>query len=112
MAEGSDETLEIEALAYNLLYLLSNPEYSVRDYALYTVQKILPKFPERIFRYAEEWLVKQITQSKEELISRSILNTLRSFVRQAKIAGDTSSLSSKLIPLLNSDPNSEDDFFG
>ena len=47
------QPLEVNSLTYNIVYLLKNEEFSVRDYAQHAFTHILPSLDEKVFRLCE-----------------------------------------------------------
>ncbi len=94
-------------LYYCTLSLLNHQEYSVRDYALHAVSKLLPHTDERLFKLSETFLFQNLKIARDEMIMRSYLMALRSIVVHSQTFNFKCS-AQDLVPLLNEE---HEDFF-
>lgn len=92
---------------YCTLSLLSHQEYSVRDYALHAVSKLLPYTDERLFKLSETFLFQNLKIARDEMIMRNYLMALRALVVQSQTLNFKCS-TQDLVPLLNEE---HEDFF-
>jgi hypothetical protein len=89
------------------LALLLHQEFSVREYSLHALTKMLPSFDEKLFKKTESFLIQNLKQIKDEMTMKTILLALRHLVVQSEHV--TFMCASKdLKPLIN---ETHEDFF-
>jgi hypothetical protein len=97
----------ITVLLYCILALLLHQEFSVREYSLHALTKMLPSFDEKLFKKTESFLIQNLKQIKDEMTMKTILLALRHLVVQSEHV--TFLCASKdLKPLIN---ETHEDFF-
>lgn len=109
--ELTDE-LETSLLTYCTIHLLTCDEFSVRDYTLHALSKLVPSLGPKVFNLCEKQLINFIRNSQDEMILKSVLQALKLLIEQAKSNPDTlgGTLSQALTGLLTNDGSSEDFF--
>lgn len=100
----------MSALLFNMLNLVRNDEFSVRDYAQHSVSKLVEHIPATVFIACENWLLTQIRINNSELVIKSLLNTYKVFINFAHNCPVKGSIAGDLYPLLKAEKN-EEDFF-
>lgn len=108
------EPIELQAISYCMLHLLSNEEFSVRDFASHYVKtvllehKLLIENPQ-LMMLVEQTLLKNLTKITDEMVLKTILDTLRHYIAFVKAAGVNTPISALSIMVNLKDEN--DDFF-
>ena len=71
------QPLEVNVITYNILHLMKNEEFSVRDYASHAFAHILPILDLKVFRLCELQIINYIKQIHDELILKTILTAFK-----------------------------------
>jgi hypothetical protein len=109
--------LELQAISYNIIYLLLNEEFSVRDFANHFIKSVLLDkcFKERpnpsLLLTIEQTILKALqSRIQDEMVLKTLLDTLRFYIHFLKVTDNQSSIIRQLSPMVNiKDEN--DDFF-
>jgi hypothetical protein len=55
-----DSEREVNLLTYCVMHLLTCDEYSVRDYTLHALSKLVPKLSQKVFKNCERQLISYV----------------------------------------------------
>ena len=66
-------SLEANLLTYCTMHLLCCEEYSVRDYTLHALGKLLPRLDLSVFKLCEKQLISYVRGTTEEMVLKTIL---------------------------------------
>ena len=64
-------------LIYSTIHLLRCEEYSVRDYTLHALSKLVPKLELVVFVLCEKQLINYVRNTSDEMILKTILQALK-----------------------------------
>lgn len=78
------KSTEISLLTYCSLHLVTCDEYSVRDYTLHALAKLIPRLSIRAFGHCERQLISYIRQTQDEMVLKSIMQAVKIMVECAK----------------------------
>jgi hypothetical protein len=84
---------------YSIIFLLTHPEFSVREYAELTIAHLLPQLPLSLFKVTENKIVSFLRTVREEMTMRTVMSAFRSLVLHSKTM-EVKTASKDLIPLL------------
>ena len=101
-------TLEAQAIGYIIVSLITNEEFSVRDYAGHYVKQVMLKTTNtHLLTLLEQSIVRGLNRPADEMILKTQLDILRHFISQ--VESSSSNLAS-LSPLVNLKDDNEDFF--
>jgi hypothetical protein len=107
--------LDVNLLTYCILHLLKCEEYSVRDFTLHALAKLLPRLDHIAFKACEKLLINSIKTIRDEMILKSLLAALKLSIWEARTNPEKlkGSLSLDLVPLLQDQAqnSTNEDFF-
>lgn len=66
-------SVEANLLTYCTMHLLCCEEYSVRDYTLHALGKLVPRLDLTVFKLCEKQLVSYIRGTSDEMVLKAIL---------------------------------------
>ena len=80
----SETELEVNLLTYSTMHLLTCDEYSVRDYTLHALKKLVPKLSVKTFSLCEKQIINYVRITSDEMVLKSILQALKLMIEHAQ----------------------------